>query len=154
MRKTIRNKLKDHNSSLWRHKADRLWAELVRLTWGEKCAICHSMEWIQAHHLIPREMRSHRHEARNGILLCAKHHRFSFELSAHKAPIAFVKWLKTNHNEILIWLLNQEPCHKNITTFKEQITKLQEQIDALRSQQGTNQKALQDHQAQAQASSI
>jgi hypothetical protein len=69
--------------------------------------------------MIPREMTSHRHNVGNGILLCASHHKYSFELSPHKAPVEFFKWMIRNHPDIWDWLLKQEPSREHIYTFKE-----------------------------------
>jgi len=84
-----------------------------------RCAICGAELYVQAHHLIPREMYSHRYIVENGILLCAKHHRFSFELSPHKSPIAFAKWMITHQSEQWCWLLKQEPARHNTATFQD-----------------------------------
>jgi hypothetical protein len=121
----LQKKKDDINSSLWRRKADKLWKELVSNNYAGRCAICGSADWTQSHHLIPREMRSHRHVIKNGMLLCATHHRFSFELSPHKAPIAFIKWMTTHHKETWDWLLKQEPTRHNTISFKDVAQKLE-----------------------------
>lgn len=114
----------NHNSPLWKNKADKEWKIAVHNKWGGKCAICKSDKYVQAHHLIPREMLSHRHIIDNGILLCAKHHKYSFELSAHKAPIAFTQWLINNHPDIWNWLLEQSPSkdHDSFKTIYETLS--------------------------------
>lgn len=115
----LQRKIDNPNSILWRRKADKLWSDIVHIVWNHKCAICGSNKWPQAHHQIPREQYSHRHISRNGICLCAKHHRFSFDISAHKAPVAFIKWLSENHPEQWSWLLCQQPSRDHIKSFKE-----------------------------------
>ena len=114
----LQKKIDDVGSSFWRNKSDKLWKELVFRKWDSQCAICHEKNWVQAHHAIPCNMHSHRHIINNGICLCAKHHRFSFELSPHKAPIAFAKWMIKNHPELWNWLLEQEPNHLEVN-YKE-----------------------------------
>jgi hypothetical protein len=121
----LQKKLDNTNSPLWRHKADKLWKELVYINYAGRCAVCGGADWTQSHHLIPREMYSHRHIIKNGILLCAAHHRFSFILSPHKAPIAFARWMIEHHNEVWDWLLMQEPTRHNIISFKETTQKLE-----------------------------
>jgi len=64
-------------------------------------------------------MISHRHYAQNGILLCASHHKYSFELSPHKAPVAFFKWIMKNDYERWTWLLEQNPSRESPKSFKE-----------------------------------
>jgi hypothetical protein len=131
----LQKKLDDPNSSLYKHKADKLWKELIFNRFSGKCAICGSNQWTQAHHLVPREMISHRHNEMNGMLLCAAHHRFSFVLSPHKAPIAFAKWMIEHRSEHWNWLLTQEPTRQNTTTsFKEIIQKLENDIRAMERQ--------------------
>lgn len=115
----LQKKLDNPNSTLYRRKADKLWKELIFYKHNGECAICSSKDWVQAHHLIPREMYSHRHNSQNGILLCAAHHRFSFVLSPHKSPIAFAKWMTKNNNQLWCWLLEQEPTRQNMSTFKD-----------------------------------
>jgi len=127
----LQKKLDDPNSRLWRNKADKFWKQLVSIQGGQKCAICSSTEWIQAHHLIPREMLSHRHVVRNGILLCASHHKYSFELSPHKAPVSFFGWMIKNDYERWIWLLEQAPTREHIITYKAIALQLEEQITAI-----------------------
>ena len=125
MKSKLQKKLDNPNSSLYRRRADRLWKELVSKSYVGRCAICGSDKWTQAHHLIPRELFSHRHIIKNGILLCAAHHRFSFVLSPHKNPIAFVKWMISYHNATWCWLLEQEPTRQNTILFKDVVQKLE-----------------------------
>ena len=121
----LQKRIDDSNSRLWRNKADKLWKQLISLRGEGKCAICGSKEWVQAHHLIPREMISHRHCAQNGILLCASHHKYSFELSPHKAPVAFFKWIMKKDPGRWDWLLKQEPSRDNgCVDFKNTVTDL------------------------------
>jgi 5-methylcytosine-specific restriction endonuclease McrA len=115
----LQKKRDDHNSRLWRNKADNIWRKLVFIVGNGKCAVCGSEIYVQAHHMIPREMYSHRHAVMNGLAICASHHKYSFELSPHKAPVAFYKWLCNNLPNRWEWLLAQEPSRKNQITFKE-----------------------------------
>jgi 5-methylcytosine-specific restriction endonuclease McrA len=135
----LQKKIDDPNSKLWRNKADKLWKELVFLCGEGKCAICGSKEWVQAHHLIPREMTSHRHCVHNVILLCASHHKYSFDLSPHKAPVAFFGWIIKNNYERWTWLLEQEPSREHgCMDFKNVVTDLQIQTNQMLSSPKTN----------------
>jgi len=78
----------------------KIWADKVKSYW-QGCAICGETKRLNAHHLIPKEIKEHRFDIENGIALCPKHHRFSFKLSAHQNPIAFVMWLEENLPEKL-----------------------------------------------------
>lgn len=115
----LKKRIDDHNSKLWLNKADTAWRKLVFHLGDGKCMICGSQEFVQTHHLIPREMRSHRHIVINGINLCASHHKYSFEISPHKAPVAFFRWMISNQPERWNWLLTQNPDRKNSITLKE-----------------------------------
>lgn len=105
MRK-LKTRLADHNSRLWRNKADKVWSQLVRIN-GE-CMVCGASAsefQLQAHHLIPREILHYRHIVENGVALCVRHHKFGMLLSAHKNPVAFLLWLKENRSAQWDWLV-------------------------------------------------
>lgn len=76
-----------------RNKKDKEWAKAVKQVFHNKCAICGSSKMLNAHHIIPREIAELRHDIQNGIALCPKHHRFSFEFSAHQNSFVFYLWL-------------------------------------------------------------
>lgn len=82
-------------------KEDKEWSAMVKVLGGNQCAVCGSKERLNSHHLIPKEISEYRHDIINGICLCPKHHRFSFKLSAHQNPIAFLLWLENNHPILL-----------------------------------------------------
>lgn len=70
-------------------KKDKEWSIKVRERDGNKCFVCGSTERIQAHHIIPREIKFLRWDLENGIALCSNHHKFSLEESPHKNPLIF-----------------------------------------------------------------
>jgi 5-methylcytosine-specific restriction endonuclease McrA len=80
-------------------KLDTGWADEVKERDGYRCAICGSTMRPNAHHIIPRENKLLRHNLHNGITLCPKHHKFSYEFSAHKNSFAFIRWLRANRKE-------------------------------------------------------
>lgn len=122
----LQKRIEDPNSRLWRNKADKAWKELVHKNFNKKCAICGASENVQAHHLIPREMGSHRHVVTNGVLLCSSHHKYSFILSPHKAPIEFAKWMIANKPGLWEWVLEQVPCKESPITYKDRVNILSE----------------------------
>lgn len=85
----------------FRAKADRIWSRIVRLA-GE-CAVCGATKHLNAHHLIPRQLVKYRHVPENGICLCPRCHKFSFELSAHRGPLAFAVWFQKNRPKQFKW---------------------------------------------------
>lgn len=88
------------------------WSIKIRDRDGNKCRICGAVKYIHAHHLIPRENKEFRFDLDNGIALCAKHHKYSLEISPHKNPIVFILWLQKNRkkqwNIIQKWIKNNE----------------------------------------------
>jgi len=74
------------------------WAEKVKQR-DKFCVICQNKEGINSHHIFPRQIKELRFELDNGITLCQNHHRFSFKLSAHQNPVAFLIWLLDNKKE-------------------------------------------------------
>jgi 5-methylcytosine-specific restriction endonuclease McrA len=81
------------------NKKDKAWIEAVKTRDGNKCVYCGSDKNTNAHHIIPREIEKFRFDVNNGVTLCAKHHRFSFEWSAHQNAFAFIDWLRENRRK-------------------------------------------------------
>jgi len=81
------------------NKLDKEWAIRVKILYDNKCAVCGETKMLNAHHIIPREDKLFRHDTRNGIALCPKHHKFSFELSPHKNPFMFFRWWGNAYRE-------------------------------------------------------
>jgi len=71
-----------------RKKKDKEWSIEVKTKFNNKCAFCEAIRYIQAHHIIPREIKEFRYEILNGIALCPKNHKWGFE-SAHRNPLLF-----------------------------------------------------------------
>ena len=89
---------------------DKVWASNVKYRDESICAICGSTRLLNSHHVIPREIKYSRHLFENGITLCVSHHKYSFEISAHRNPFAFFMWLMKNRHEQFdkLVLLNAE----------------------------------------------
>lgn len=84
---------------------DKLWSEIVKKHWDNKCAICGATDNLNSHHIITRSEKNLRWDVRNGICLCTLHHTLSAKLSAHKTPQAFWDWLEKNHKETWEYLI-------------------------------------------------
>lgn len=83
---------------------DKAWSIEIR---RDCCLICCTTEHLNAHHLIPREIKETRHELRNGVSLCARHHKYSYEVSAHKNSAMFLLILKQKNPEQYSWLVRR-----------------------------------------------
>jgi len=104
MAKSKLQKKKDNSKSkYWRNKADALWGKIIHEIY-QSCPVDDNCAGnLEAHHLISRSNGATRHKIENGIGLCSAHHKFSPELSAHKAPLAFAEWLQNNHPDKWNW---------------------------------------------------
>ena len=76
-------------------RQDKEWAKAVKERDGNKCVICGATKYLNAHHIIPREVKEMRHEIDNGLSLCPKHHKWNTLLSAHRNPLFFLLWFET-----------------------------------------------------------
>jgi hypothetical protein len=76
-------------------KYDKLWSALVRKR-GGRCLyeLCDETKYLNAHHFKGRSCKATRLMLENGISLCAMHHVFSANFSAHKTPEKFGRWFK------------------------------------------------------------
>jgi len=85
------------------------WSIAVRNRYDNKCAVCGCTENLNAHHIVPKEQKDNalKYDIKNGISLCAKHHKYGYDISPHKNPIKFFEWLITNDLE------QYEYCLKN-----------------------------------------
>lgn len=95
--KTLSKRKADENSKYWQRKAMAQWGRIIHAKGF--CAVCASLNEnhggkLEAHHIVTRSARSCRFDPKNGIILCSFHHKYSTELSAHKAPLAFFMWLE------------------------------------------------------------
>jgi len=86
-------------------KKDKEWADEIKKDKG--CIICGSKIRLNAHHIIPREIKDTRHDLLNGIPLCPKHHKFGM-LSAHRNPAWFILFLMNARPEIYNYIKNKE----------------------------------------------
>lgn len=75
-------------------KADTEWSLKVKERDGFKCAYCGRIDTLNSHHIFSRRHEGLRWDIDNGITLCAGHHNFSTQFSAHKTPVEFVEWIK------------------------------------------------------------
>jgi hypothetical protein len=80
--------------------ADDLWKRAVRNDWNDRCAVCgaaRGSKELHTHHLFSRSWPKIRYDLRNGIALCASHHKFDPAVSPHANGKGFDVWLKEHH---------------------------------------------------------
>lgn len=81
------------------------WSKAVRNLFGNKCVVCGSDKYVQAHHLLPKERYPElKLDLRNGIPLCAKHHRFG-KFSAHRNGFWFTKMIESRFPTVYRWVM-------------------------------------------------
>lgn len=85
--------------------AHRLWSYAVRDDWDWECAVC-GLDKCEAHHLIPCQHEATRYDLRNGIALCASHHKFDADISPHQNAVGWVNWLGFKYPETFQWYLD------------------------------------------------
>ncbi len=92
----VKKKSKKLTSERKKSKAvlDKEWALKVKERDGFRCVYCNDNKSLNSHHIFSRNNLSTRFDLDNGITLCAKHHIFSNEFSAHKTPTEFTYWLE------------------------------------------------------------
>jgi hypothetical protein len=101
-----------------RNKQDKIWRSLVLARDGNKCVICGSEKFLNAHHLIPRECKPLRHYVPNGITICSLHHKWSLEISPHRNPLYFYDWFIRNRKEQFEDVLLKYRQYLTIVRFK------------------------------------
>ena len=81
------------------NKKFKEWAKSVKERDGNKCIICGKTERLNAHHIIPREIKEFRFDTDNGVTLCPKDHKWRLLISAHRNPFTFYIWLEKYRTE-------------------------------------------------------
>ena len=91
-KKMVKRVKKVKTKGITKAKVDTLFSKKVRGR-DKKCLYCGKTDYLNAHHIYSRNNLSIRWNLDNGITLCAGHHTFSREFSAHQTPIEFTEWL-------------------------------------------------------------
>ncbi len=102
-------------------KKDKQWAIDVKVEFGNKCVICPGTNRLNAHHIIPRQIKELRWEILNGVALCPKHHKYSFIISAHRNPLAFIMWYHKRYVGRYLALSNLIIDSQYNRDFKEEV---------------------------------
>jgi hypothetical protein len=90
-----------------------LWSVIVRTLANHRCEVCGSTGKLDAHHIQPRQICTGlRFDVRNGICLCAQHHKWGHE-SAHKGMLWFSEWLRTHNPEQYNFVLENRDSELN-----------------------------------------
>ena len=105
-----------------RDMADMLWSIAVREDWRNRCAVCGATK-CEAHHIVPRQHEALRYDLRNGIALCARHHKFDADISPHQNAAGWIKWLQDNYHIRHEWLIGviNDNSHKAFNGTKNSV---------------------------------
>lgn len=90
-------------------KEHKDWAAKVKLRDGCRCVICKAgPKYVNAHHLISKDIIQHRLDINNGISLCPMHHsKYGKQLSPHNDNnFSFYIWFMTNRPEQFFYIKN------------------------------------------------
>ena len=83
----------------------KAWSKEVRNRDNNRCVVCGSDRFIQAHHLLCRhKFPQYKLDLVNGISLCCVHHKFGV-LAAHTNPFWWYQWLQANLPAVFTWCL-------------------------------------------------
>ena len=100
------------------NKQFKEWSHTVKVRDGFKCVVCESNQYLNSHHLISRKNKELRFDIDNGLTLCAKHHLFDMEISAHKNSFPLIIWLMINRpeqfNKLKNYILNKNVSNVSI----------------------------------------
>jgi len=105
---------------------DGLWRQAVKKLAGDKCEKCGSTRYLNAHHVFGRRNYAVRWEINNGVALCAKHHTFSNEFSAHQTSTRFKDWIENKRGKKWYQDLN-----KQANTVKPDREKFQDELSEI-----------------------
>lgn len=113
--------------------ADQLWSRAVRDDWGNRCAVCGSRNKVEAHHLVPRQHTSTRHDVQNGISLCSWCHKFDPHNAPHQHAAGWMAWLNKHHPRVAAWYeVNRNPQFggkKNADYYLGRIRELRQYVE-------------------------
>lgn len=74
-------------------KWDKTWSLTARLN-TPACEFCQTSSNLNAHHFKGRSCKATRFMLENAVILCASHHTFNYQFSAHRTPEKFERWFK------------------------------------------------------------
>jgi predicted restriction endonuclease len=102
---------------------DGLWRQAVKKLAGDKCEYCGATRYLNSHHIFGRRNYAVRWEINNGVSLCAKHHKFSNQFSAHETPTRFKDWIIEKRGQEWYDNLNKQAntCKPDREKFKNQL---------------------------------
>ena len=97
-----------------KRKALQAWSVSVRQRDGNKCLVCGNVEYIQAHHVIPKErFPEYMFEIMNGVSLCPSCHKYG-SFSFHRHPCWSVLWLQENRPDQYAWVVERSKRPTNV----------------------------------------
>ena len=111
----------------------KLWAMIIREV--GYCQVCGTSDSLNAHHMIEVGNHLFRCDLRNGICLCASHHMYSSDISAHgrkggvmSAGVRFTDWMKANKPEQWDWFMDNWNVKVKGTLYQSDYEKMYEKL--------------------------
>lgn len=109
---------------------DKKWSKLIRQRDDYTCQYCGKQsQYVNAHHVKGRRIKSLRFCLENGISLCFGCHKTNSKFSAHATPEAFKRWIKKRYS--LRWEIINRLARKHMTE-REAIKKFKEEYEPTR----------------------
>jgi len=106
-------------------KKDKEWALAVKNKFNNHCALCARKDYLNAHHIIPREFAETRWDVMNGIAVCPVHHKLG-NFSFHKNGLWAINVLKKKYPEMHDYLVDKI-CTIEIDRDHEALEKLEDE---------------------------
>jgi 5-methylcytosine-specific restriction endonuclease McrA len=103
MKKKVKKKSPTKLKQIENRKQLKAWS--VRCRAAGACAICGTDKYLNAHHILQKEVYPElKFVDENAICLCVNHHKFG-KYSAHRNGIWFTQWLQTNQPTQFNWAI-------------------------------------------------
>lgn len=120
-----------------RRRLLKKWSLLVRTRDGHQCIRCGmnattpGYTKLDAHHYLQKNIKDCplKYDVRNGGTLCPACHKFDGERSAHKSPIVFYEWLRTEHAVVHAFILQNSSIRVDLDN-RAVLEEIERRLDA------------------------
>ena len=109
----------------------KLWTLIVKLRDGYKCAVCGSIKNLNTHHIVDKRFYPLRYDPKNGITLCALHHKLD-KLSIHNNPFFINQYFIYNSKNVPDKIDKKYLLDKTIDKYSTNTTSLDYWLELLK----------------------